>query len=91
MSQHGKDAVELKDKYYGTGKEPAPAVKADGVMIGVDKKSSRKELMAMAKSRGIKYHRILNRQELWEELREGVTADDIKQIVAAAIKRWKKV
>ena len=52
---------------------------------------SRKELMAQAKKMGIKYHRILNRQELIDVLHEGATADDIKHIVETAIKRWKKI
>ena len=50
---------------------------------------TRQALMLMAKERGIKNFRILNKAELEQVLAEGVTSDQIEQVVTGAVTRWK--
>ena len=52
-------------------------------------KTTRNELMMMAKERGIKNFRVLNKEELMHVLAEGITQQEIDAIVAGAVKRWK--
>ena len=53
------------------------------------KEKSRNELMLIAKDRGIKNFRILNKNELMHILAEGITQQEIDALVAGAVKRWK--
>ncbi|NQT22734.1 MAG: hypothetical protein HQ579_04755 [Candidatus Omnitrophica bacterium] len=52
-------------------------------------KKSRNELMLIAKDRGIKNFRILNKEELGKVLRDNDTDDDIQKVVNGAVDRWK--
>ena len=52
-------------------------------------KKSRNELMLIAKDRGIKNFRILNKNELMHILAEGITQQEIDALVAGAVDRWK--
>jgi len=52
-------------------------------------KKSRNELMLIAKDRGIKNFRILNKEELMHILAEGITQQEIDALVAGAVDRWK--
>jgi hypothetical protein len=53
------------------------------------KEKSRNELMLIAKDRGVKNFRILNKNELMHILAEGITQQEIDALVAGAVKRWK--
>ena len=53
------------------------------------KEKSRNELMLIAKDRGIKNFRILNKNELMHILAEGITQQEIDALVANAVDRWK--
>jgi len=50
---------------------------------------SRKDLMLMAKERGIKYFRILNKAELKEILEVPDDSSNYEAIIEKAIERWK--
>jgi len=50
---------------------------------------TRNALMLMAKERGIKNFRVLNKAELVEVLTEGVTAERIQEVITGAVTRWK--
>ena len=52
-------------------------------------KKSRNELMLIAKDRGIKNFRILNKEELGKVLRDNATDDEIQKVVNDAVDRWK--
>ncbi len=52
-------------------------------------KKSRNELMLVAKERGIKNFRILNKEELGKVLQDNVTDDEIQRVVDSAVSRWK--
>ena len=52
-------------------------------------KKSRNELMLIAKDRGIKNFRILNKEELGKVLRDNVKDDEIQKVVNGAVDRWK--
>lgn len=50
---------------------------------------TRQALMMLAKDRGIKNFRVLNKAELAEVVTEGVTPERIQEVVAGAVTRWK--
>lgn len=50
---------------------------------------TRQALMLMAKERGIKNFRVLNKAELSAVLVEGVTPERIQEVVSGAVVRWK--
>ena len=50
---------------------------------------TRQDLMLMAKDRGIKNFRILNKAELGQVLADGVSPEQIEQVVIGAVTRWK--
>ncbi len=50
---------------------------------------TRQALMLMAKDNGIKNFRVLNKEELKQVLADGVTADQVEQVVSVAVARWK--
>lgn len=50
---------------------------------------TRNALMLQAKECGIKNFRVLNKSELEEVLKEGVTAERIQEVVTGAVSRWK--
>ena len=50
---------------------------------------TRQSLMLKAKERGIKNFRVLNKEELQAVLAEGVTQEQIDQVVSGAVTRWK--
>ena len=52
-------------------------------------KITRQELMMQAKNRGIKNFRVLNKEELRAVLEEGVTQEQIDNVVSGAVTRWK--
>lgn len=55
----------------------------------VEVKQTRNALMLEAKARGIKNFRVLNKEELQRVLADGVTQDQINEVVAGAVSRWK--
>jgi len=50
---------------------------------------SRQALMMLAKERGIKNFRVLNKVELKQVLAEGVTQEQIQEVVSGSVARWK--
>ncbi len=52
-------------------------------------KQTRNALMLQAKDRGIKNFRVLNKEELRSVLSEGVTQEQIDNVVSGAVARWK--
>ena len=50
---------------------------------------TRQALMIIAKDRGIKNFRVLNKAELGEVLAEGVTPERIQEVVSGAVARWR--
>ncbi len=50
---------------------------------------SRNTLMLKAKERGIKNFRVLSKAELGQVLAEGVTQEQIDEVVSGAVARWK--
>jgi len=52
-------------------------------------KQSRNDLMLIAKDRGIKNYRVLNKNELMHITAEGITQQEVDALVAGAVKRWK--
>jgi len=50
---------------------------------------TRQALMLLAKERGIKNFRVLNKAELGQVLADGVTPEQIDQVVTGAVTRWK--
>lgn len=61
--------------------------------ISKEKKSergpSRAELMAQAREKGIKYFRILNKENLRKVLDPTVTAEEVNTIIKKAKEEWK--
>ena len=45
--------------------------------------------MLMAKDRGIKNFRVLNKAELAEVVTDGVTPERIQEVVVGSVARWK--
>ncbi len=52
-------------------------------------KQSRYTLMMIAKERGIKNYRVLNKEELMHITAEGITQQEVDALVYGAVKRWK--
>ncbi|MBL8013947.1 MAG: hypothetical protein JNN05_08880 [Candidatus Omnitrophica bacterium] len=52
-------------------------------------KNTRQELMLQAKDRGIKNFRVLNKEELQAVLVDGVTQEQVDNVVSGAVARWK--
>ncbi len=50
---------------------------------------TRQELMLLAKERGIKNFRVLNKVELEQVMAEGVTSEQIDAVISCAVSRWK--
>ncbi len=65
-------------------KKQKPAVKEPVVLP-----TTRQDLMLLAKERGIKNFRVLNKAELGEVLVDGVTPERIQEVVDGAVTRWK--
>lgn len=65
-------------------KKQKPAVKEAVVLPEV-----RQALMMLAKERGIKNFRVLNKAELKQVLAEGVTQEQIQEVVSGSVARWK--
>lgn len=65
-------------------KKQKPAVKEAVVLP-----EKRQALMMLAKERGIKNFRVLNKAELGEVLVEGVMPERIQEVVSGAVTRWK--
>ncbi len=59
------------------------------VEIKPDVEATRQDLMLRAKDRGIKNFRVLNKEELLVVLAEGVTQEQIDNVVSGAVARWK--
>ncbi|MDO8489451.1 MAG: hypothetical protein Q7S42_05015 [Candidatus Omnitrophota bacterium] len=59
------------------------------VEVKPDVKATRQDLMLQAKERGIKNFRVLNKEELQSVLAEGVTQEQIDNVVSGAVARWK--
>lgn len=58
-------------------------------VVKVEVKETRNSLMLQAKDRGIKNFRVLNKEELRAVLEEGVTSEQIDNVVSGAVSRWK--
>lgn len=50
---------------------------------------TRQALMLLAKERGIKNFRVLNKVELEQVLAEGATQEQIDAVISCAVTRWK--
>jgi hypothetical protein len=86
----------LHAKYYGEKKskaqEPKTLVKKlkeSKVGDAFSKGPSRNELMLKAKAKGIKNFRVINKEDLIEILKEGITKERINELVAQAVAKWK--
>ena len=69
--------------------QPASAEKKQASQIATGG-TSRKELMEEARSRKIKYFRILSKSELMQTLDKETTPETLAKIQGEAIKRWKQ-
>ena len=65
-------------------KKQKPAVKE-----AIALPEARQALMMLAKERGIKNFRVLNKAELKQVLAEDVTQEQIQEVVSGAVTRWK--
>ena len=95
----------LHDKYYGPGSKSAKKKAKNGKVDAMVKaklsgkavvtadsastSSSRAQLMEQARKNGIKNFRILSKVELEEVNKSGTSQERIKEIVSAAVARWK--
>ncbi len=52
-------------------------------------KETRNTLMLQAKDRGIKNFRVLNKEELQAVLADGVSQEQVADVIAGAVVRWK--
>jgi len=59
------------------------------VKVQPEVKQTRNALMLLAKERGIKNFRVLNKGELMHVTAEGITQQEIDALVAGAVARWK--
>ena len=57
--------------------------------VSVSLPETRQALMLLAKERGIRNFRVLNKAELAQVLADGVTPEQIQEVVAGAVSRWK--
>lgn len=58
-------------------------------VVKVEVKETRNSLMLQAKDRGIKNFRVLNKEELQAVLADGITQEQIDNVVSGAVARWK--
>jgi len=65
------------------------AKKQTVVKVQPEVKQTRNALMLLAKERGIKNFRVLNKEELMHVTAEGITQQEIDALVAGAVARWK--
>ena len=65
------------------------AKKQKVVKVQPEVKQTRNDLMLQAKERGIKNFRVLNKEELAQVLADGVTQEQINEVVAGSVARWK--
>ncbi|WP_128700818.1 hypothetical protein [Candidatus Velamenicoccus archaeovorus] len=79
----------LHAKHYGKKKSEAQKTKAPVTGEPSAKEPTRNELMLLAKDRGIKNFRVINKEELVDILKEGTTQERINEIVSGAVTRWK--
>ena len=63
--------------------------KKQKVVVKQEIKGTRQALMLQAKDRGIKNFRVLNKEELKKVLAEGVTQEQIDNVVSGSVARWK--
>jgi|GEM_PF-863631 len=59
------------------------------VKVQPEVKQTRSALMLQAKERGIKNFRVLNKEELAQVLADGITQEQINEVVAGSVARWK--
>lgn len=59
------------------------------VKVQPEVKQTRNALMLQAKERGIRNFRVLNKEELAQVLADGVTQEQINEVVAGSVARWK--
>lgn len=95
MSAAGRSAVDVLKKY---GKKPNKNKKANAKVeerareIASEKKTSkepsRNDLMLQAKAKGIKYFRILTKENLRKVLDLAVSAETVNAIVTKAKEEW---
>ena len=57
--------------------------------VPVSLPETRQALMLLAKERGIRNFRVLNKAELAQVLADGITPEQIQEVVAGAVARWK--
>jgi hypothetical protein len=82
---------EKKEIASGTSAPEAPSsttAKPGNIVDQAPKAESRAQLMAIAKEKGIKYFRILSKEELKQVLDPGVPIEAMKAIIDAAKERW---
>ena len=81
-----KDAVKARQ---AADKEPSQPANVPERIAEPTISNTRKALMLEAKNKGVKYFRILSRQELATVLSPATAPDQIEAITSAAIARWK--
>jgi hypothetical protein len=70
--------------------KPEPEIETEqAVAINPDSTINRQVLMLVAKERGIKNFRVLNKAELTQVLSDTATPEQINKIVAGSVARWK--
>lgn len=65
------------------------AKKQKVVKVQPEVKQTRNALMLQAKERGIRNFRVLNKEELAQVLADGVTQEQINEVVDGSVARWK--
>ena len=84
MKQKSKKQKVVEDKKVLIESSPSPK---EGIVMHAG--ASRNELMLVAKERGVKNFRVLNKQELSEVLKNIGDQKAVDAIVAGAVARWK--
>lgn len=92
MSELSGEKVPLSKCGVNAISEKIKALKANTVSNDQGEpevKLSRHSLMMIAKERGIKNFRVLNKEELMHVTADGITQQEIDVLVAGAVARWK--
>ncbi len=84
MKQKSKKQKAVKGKNVLPESVPSPK---EGIVMHAG--ATRNELMLVAKDRGVKNFRVLNKQELGEVLKNIGDQKAVDAIVAGAVARWK--
>lgn len=88
--ENAKVAQAVKARKEAKYQTSIPTTEGPATVLNTIANPSRKDLIAEAQRRGIKYFRILTKEELIKVLTPETTKEEIKTITQAAIKKWKE-